>query len=156
MGNLFQFATRLGTETEAIFTSVERVSTPVPQESTLWRAPDAVHDVSVDPASQADGGLVDGVVHADQQRSLAVSEAAVDAAWPRVGRVVFRNVAVRYRHGLPFTLNGVSFTVPGGHRVGECDDSYRHVLCCTAAVIVRANVTQAWSVALAQANQLWA
>ncbi len=33
MGQLFQFATRLTSETESIFTSVERIAAPVPPES---------------------------------------------------------------------------------------------------------------------------
>ena len=117
---LFQFATRLASETEAIFTSVERISTPVPQECRLWRAPDTLDGKAAGTTRGDVGALSDGVVHKDQQVSLAVTESKVDATWPRAGRCVFRNVSVRYRHGLPLTLQEVSFTVQGGHRVGEC------------------------------------
>ncbi len=54
------------------------------------------------------------------QVSLPEVEVPVSAGWPTAGCCEFVNVAVRYRHGLPLTLKGVSFRVHGGHRVGEC------------------------------------
>jgi ABC-type multidrug transport system fused ATPase/permease subunit len=38
--------------------------------------------------------------------------------WPATGAVEFRDVCVRYAPHLPLVLNGVSFSVPGGAKVG--------------------------------------
>lgn len=38
--------------------------------------------------------------------------------WPEVGTVEFKNFQVRYREGLDLVLKGISFTVPGGEKVG--------------------------------------
>lgn len=39
-------------------------------------------------------------------------------SWPSAGEIVFENVEMRYRSGLPLSLNGISFKVPGGTSVG--------------------------------------
>ncbi|QRV79190.1 ABC transporter transmembrane region [Ceratobasidium sp. AG-Ba] len=38
--------------------------------------------------------------------------------WPQHGAINFRNVSLRYRDGLPLVLDGLSFTVKPGERVG--------------------------------------
>lgn len=40
------------------------------------------------------------------------------AEWPQEGGVKFRNVALRYRDGLPLVLDGLTFEVKPGERVG--------------------------------------
>ncbi|KAG8710747.1 hypothetical protein FRC09_020949 [Ceratobasidium sp. 395] len=40
------------------------------------------------------------------------------AEWPTGGEISFRNVALRYRNGLPLVLDGLSFSVKPGERVG--------------------------------------
>ncbi|KAK2953702.1 putative Multidrug resistance-associated protein 1 [Blattamonas nauphoetae] len=40
--------------------------------------------------------------------------------WPSVGNVNFENVTFRYRPGLPFVLQNVSFAVKGGETIGVC------------------------------------
>eukprot|EP00930_Biecheleria_cincta_P037305 TRINITY_DN25591_c0_g1_i2.p1 TRINITY_DN25591_c0_g1~~TRINITY_DN25591_c0_g1_i2.p1 ORF type:complete len:1288 (-),score=217.38 TRINITY_DN25591_c0_g1_i2:195-4058(-) len=40
------------------------------------------------------------------------------ASWPTHGAVVFENVQLRYRPGLPLALRGLSFHVKGGERLG--------------------------------------
>ncbi|QRV93840.1 ABC transporter transmembrane region [Ceratobasidium sp. AG-Ba] len=40
------------------------------------------------------------------------------AEWPQHGAISFRNVALRYRDGLPLVLDGLSFAVKPGERVG--------------------------------------
>ncbi|KAA6334358.1 MAG: putative Multidrug resistance-associated protein, partial [Streblomastix strix] len=40
--------------------------------------------------------------------------------WPAVGRIQFDNVTFRYRSGLPFVLNDVSFDLKGGEKIGVC------------------------------------
>jgi ABC-type multidrug transport system fused ATPase/permease subunit len=46
------------------------------------------------------------------------NRALVAAAWPRRGVLQFEDVCLRYRPGLPLVLQGVSFTVAAGHRMG--------------------------------------
>eukprot|EP01063_Lacrimia_lanifica_P027522 TRINITY_DN3875_c0_g1_i1.p1 TRINITY_DN3875_c0_g1~~TRINITY_DN3875_c0_g1_i1.p1 ORF type:complete len:1364 (+),score=450.81 TRINITY_DN3875_c0_g1_i1:40-4131(+) len=41
-----------------------------------------------------------------------------DAAWPATGAVEFCDVSMRYRPALPLVLDGVSFAIPGGCKVG--------------------------------------
>ena len=41
-----------------------------------------------------------------------------NASWPSEGRIEVDDVKVRYRAGLPYVLNGLSFSVVGGHKVG--------------------------------------
>ncbi|RHY29167.1 hypothetical protein DYB32_005373, partial [Aphanomyces invadans] len=41
-------------------------------------------------------------------------------AWPQHGAITFANYSMRYRDGLPLSLNGVSFSVRGGEKVGIC------------------------------------
>ena len=38
--------------------------------------------------------------------------------WPSSGRIEFQDVAIRYRPGLPRALDGATFSIPGGARVG--------------------------------------
>jgi ABC-type transport system involved in cytochrome bd biosynthesis fused ATPase/permease subunit len=38
--------------------------------------------------------------------------------WPKHGGINFRNVALRYRDGLPLVLDGLTFDVKPGERVG--------------------------------------
>lgn len=38
--------------------------------------------------------------------------------WPSKGEIVFEEVCLRYREGLPLVLRSVSFRVRGGHKVG--------------------------------------
>mmetsp|Transcript_80974 Transcript_80974/g.203787 ORF Transcript_80974/g.203787 Transcript_80974/m.203787 type:complete len:1280 (-) Transcript_80974:292-4131(-) len=40
------------------------------------------------------------------------------AAWPKQGELEFQGVCMRYQPNLPFALDDVSFSVPGGARVG--------------------------------------
>lgn len=39
-------------------------------------------------------------------------------SWPEKGEVVFKDVELAYRKGLPLVLKGVSFTVNPGEKVG--------------------------------------
>jgi len=38
--------------------------------------------------------------------------------WPAEGNLEFNNVYLRYRESLPFALNGLSFDIPAGQKVG--------------------------------------
>ena len=44
--------------------------------------------------------------------------AKVDPAWPQSGQIIFDNVEMRYRAGLPLVLRGLTMTVQGGERIG--------------------------------------
>ncbi|CAE8642536.1 unnamed protein product, partial [Polarella glacialis] len=53
------------------------------------------------------------------QEEQSFREAAlVEASWPERGQLVFEAVQLKYRPHLPLVLDGVSFTVPAGHRAG--------------------------------------
>ena len=46
------------------------------------------------------------------------SDKRLDKSWPHEGAINVQDLAVRYRPSLPFALNGASFSVPSGSRVG--------------------------------------
>ena len=52
-----------------------------------------------------------------EQESPSVSR-QVDSSWPRRGEIVFQNVQMRYRKGLPPVLDGISMHIKGGERIG--------------------------------------
>ena len=43
---------------------------------------------------------------------------AVPDSWPQKGEIVFNEVQMRYREGLPLVLQGLNMTVAGGERIG--------------------------------------
>lgn len=54
-----------------------------------------------------------------------------DKRWPSEGRIVFDNVALRYRPDLPMVLKGLSFDIIPGEKVSDspethCPVAYRH------------------------------
>ena len=52
-----------------------------------------------------------------QEKSMVTSEEnKVDKFWPKRGDLVFENVSLRYRPGLPLSLDGMSFKVDHGDR----------------------------------------
>jgi len=52
-----------------------------------------------------------------QEKKMVTSEEnKVDESWPRKGVLEFDNVALRYRPGLPLSLDGLSFKVQHGQR----------------------------------------
>jgi len=42
----------------------------------------------------------------------------IDSSWPNKGAIEVNNISIRYRPTLPLALNKVSFSIPGGSRVG--------------------------------------
>jgi len=44
--------------------------------------------------------------------------AKVEESWPQRGEIVFDNVQMRYRDGLPLVLKGLSLHIKGGERIG--------------------------------------
>ncbi|MCJ1467410.1 hypothetical protein MMC07_006034 [Pseudocyphellaria aurata] len=52
----------------------------------------------------------------DEEPPLKLGQ--VDPSWPQKGEIVFDEVQMRYREGLPLVLHGVNMTVAGGERIG--------------------------------------
>ena len=46
------------------------------------------------------------------------SDQKLDAEWPENGKIEVENISIRYRNGLTLALNGDSFTIPAGSRIG--------------------------------------
>eukprot|EP00526_Cylindrotheca_closterium_P003573 CAMPEP_0113610786 /NCGR_PEP_ID=MMETSP0017_2-20120614/5211_1 /TAXON_ID=2856 /ORGANISM="Cylindrotheca closterium" /LENGTH=1304 /DNA_ID=CAMNT_0000519695 /DNA_START=42 /DNA_END=3956 /DNA_ORIENTATION=+ /assembly_acc=CAM_ASM_000147 len=46
------------------------------------------------------------------------SDKNLDSAWPQHGKIEVRDLGIRYRKELPLALNGASFSIPAGARVG--------------------------------------
>jgi ABC-type multidrug transport system fused ATPase/permease subunit len=91
MGGVFQYGTRLIAESEALMTSVERLTAF--EENVKVEANEKGKNTSKDVPSKS---------------------------WPAQGEILFKNVRARYRAGLPEVLKGVSFALPGGKKLGIC------------------------------------
>ncbi|KAL8909151.1 MAG: hypothetical protein Q9171_005156 [Xanthocarpia ochracea] len=52
----------------------------------------------------------------DEEPPLHLSE--VPQSWPQSGEIVFNEVQMRYRDGLPLVLQGLTMSVAGGERIG--------------------------------------
>ena len=52
----------------------------------------------------------------EEEAPLKLAE--VPASWPDKGQIVFDDVQMRYRAGLPLVLHGLNMTVAGGERIG--------------------------------------
>lgn len=46
------------------------------------------------------------------------SDKSLDPSWPQRGAINVKDLSVRYRASLPLALNGASFSVPSGSRIG--------------------------------------
>lgn len=54
--------------------------------------------------------------HLDEEPPLHMAD--VPSSWPQQGEIVFNDVQMRYRDGLPLVLRGLNMAVAGGERVG--------------------------------------
>ena len=54
--------------------------------------------------------------HLDEEPPLHLAE--VPSSWPQQGEIVFHEVQMRYREGLPLVLQGLNMAVAGGERIG--------------------------------------
>lgn len=85
-------------ETEAAITAIERV--------------DAMSQLPSEKSLETDMDNVQG-------ESSSSSVATIfSESWPHQGLLEFKNVALRYRDGLPLALNDLSFKVPAGKTCG--------------------------------------
>jgi len=56
-----------------------------------------------------------------QEKSMITTEEhRPPDGWPAGGGLVFDNVCLRYRDSLPLALNGLTFNIPAGKKVGVC------------------------------------
>lgn len=53
-----------------------------------------------------------------QEAAWDIPDQAPPKEWPSEGRVEFRDFKVRYREGLELVLNGLTFSVNGGEKIG--------------------------------------
>lgn len=53
-----------------------------------------------------------------QEEDLSRKTEPVDPLWPRTGDLAFDNVRLRYRPGLPLSLDGLTFSLKSGQRCG--------------------------------------
>ena len=74
---------------------------------------------------------VERVIHyADLEPEGDFSKPNDPTSWPSNGEIEFKNVSLRYRPELPLVLDGVSFKVNAGERVGvvgQCHESEVYV-----------------------------
>ncbi|KFH67722.1 hypothetical protein MVEG_06454 [Podila verticillata NRRL 6337] len=54
----------------------------------------------------------------DQEPPAEKPESKPPGCWPEHGRIVFKNVSMRYRPELPLVLNNVSFDIQAGDKIG--------------------------------------
>ena len=45
------------------------------------------------------------------------TDSFIESRWPERGDITFNNVYLRYRSGMNFALNGLSFSIKGGSKV---------------------------------------
>ncbi|CAH6722777.1 oligomycin resistance ATP-dependent permease Yor1p [[Candida] jaroonii] len=55
-----------------------------------------------------------------QESAYHIAETKPEPHWPSRGNIVFDNVSMRYREGMPKVLKNVSFSVKGNERIGIC------------------------------------
>ena len=94
MTGLLSWLIRVVSELESNMVSVERVSEYAELES----------EEATGAVMKTGGGGVKKPTH----------------GWPDSGAITFENLQLRYRPGLPLVLNGVSFNVQAGEKVGIC------------------------------------
>lgn len=61
----------------------------------------------------------DAVVPQEEPETRA-QQRKTKRGWPRLGRIEFKNVSMRYRENHPLVLEDVSFVVQRGEKVGIC------------------------------------
>ncbi|KAI0711948.1 P-loop containing nucleoside triphosphate hydrolase protein [Cerioporus squamosus] len=56
--------------------------------------------------------------HIPQEAPHEIADRKPPADWPAEGAIEFKDVAMRYRPGLPFVLKGLSMQIKGGEKIG--------------------------------------
>lgn len=69
-----------------------------------------------------DMNAVERIVHyaneVEQEAPHQIKESAAPPSWPSEGRIVMKDVFMKYRPELPFVLNGLSMEVASGEKIG--------------------------------------
>lgn len=117
LSGLFQFMVRQSALVETYLTSVERLlyygkSIEVEEE-----------EKEENPQGQMGQGRRKGLILTATSAPSAITSGkrdtvAADGEWPAHGRVTVTDLRVRYRSDLPQVLNGISFDIPAGTKVG--------------------------------------
>lgn len=117
---LLQWTVRISIDTETNMTSVERLLyfNQILPEQLITKSYSPANS-----AQPADRDVERGSGrHSDKHapnllRSHPLRELS---HWPKVGQITLSNVYMKYRPDLPYVLNGVNMTIPGGCKVGIC------------------------------------
>ena len=54
----------------------------------------------------------------EQEAAFDIPGEKIPAEWPQTGEIVFRDVQLRYRPGLPLVLHGLTMNIKGGSKIG--------------------------------------
>ena len=126
MAGIFQYATRLISETESLFTSVERLL-----EYPNGVEKEAPAELPWPGQAGNSSGSGSGSGSGDEEGTAVAADAIVvsvdgggeggegegkegEAAWPWNGAISIENFSARYRPGLPLVLKGLELDIPGG------------------------------------------
>ena len=122
LGGIFQFAVRQLMESEAQFTSVERLTyytDHVDHEQPRAATRVIVQGEGPPPVASLPAGTLDDTFNRAQPWHPRHWDGDLLAAdWPSAGRVTLKDLSVRYRPGLPLVLQGVSADIQAGWKVG--------------------------------------
>jgi ABC-type multidrug transport system fused ATPase/permease subunit len=110
----FQWMVRQSAEVENNMVSVERV-----MDYTVLPVEDV--DIAGDDRPSSSDTIIS--MPSSKHGKAAGPPAVVPADWPTRGEVVFHDVWMRYRPDLSPVLQGVTFALPPGHRVGVVSPS---------------------------------
>lgn len=73
-----------------------------------------------------------------QEAAWEIPDSEPPKDWPSMGRIEFRNLKFRYREGLDFVLNGLSFVIHSGEKIGTVTtDSYLFFTRCVQTTFSR-------------------
>lgn len=114
---LFQFTVRLASETEARFTSVERIHHYIQVLGPChhWLS----YYVCSKPRKAIKNQLLLPVSQSLSQEAPArIRGWGPPADWPQQGELVFRELEMRYQENLPLVLNRISCTIHPKEKIG--------------------------------------
>ncbi|RYH22578.1 ATP-binding cassette domain-containing protein [archaeon] len=117
---LLQWTVRISIDTETNMTSVERLLyfNQIQPEQLITKSYSPTDSV---PHADGDMERASGR-HSDKHAPIVLRSHPLHELihWPKVGQITLTNVFMKYRADLPYVLNGVNMTIPGGCKVGIC------------------------------------
>jgi ABC-type multidrug transport system fused ATPase/permease subunit len=54
----------------------------------------------------------------EQEAAHEIPDCKLPELWPQQGSIVFKDVSMRYRPGLPNVFHGISLSIKGGEKIG--------------------------------------